>query len=91
MLAGYIPQLFLTHLTVIGTKFGSSDGRIVNAEIFSGAPGGRLSSECGAVLDAFTLPAPTATTLSVHASAKRIHKTDDFGRFARSRRFDLLA
>ena len=25
--------------TSIGTKFGSADGRIVNAEIFSGAPG----------------------------------------------------
>jgi hypothetical protein len=35
----YIPTFSYT-LSGIGTKFGSSDGRSVNAEIFSGAPGG---------------------------------------------------
>jgi hypothetical protein len=34
----YIPTFSYT-LSGIGTKFGSSDGRTVTAEIFSGAPG----------------------------------------------------
>ena len=34
----YTPTFSYT-ISSIGTKFGSSDGRIVNAEIFSGAPG----------------------------------------------------
>src|SRR5215471_18080001 len=34
----YTPTFSYT-FSSIGTKFGSSDGRIVNAEIFSGAPG----------------------------------------------------
>jgi hypothetical protein len=34
----YVPTVSYT-VTAIGTKFESSDGRIVNAELFSGAPG----------------------------------------------------
>ena len=41
----YIPTFSYT-LSGIGTKFGSSDGRSVNAEIFSGAPGGGPLGGC---------------------------------------------
>jgi hypothetical protein len=49
MLVGYIPRLFLTRLP-IGTKFGSADGRIVNAEIFSGAPGALVLLGAGGLI-----------------------------------------
>jgi hypothetical protein len=42
----YTPP-FSYAFTSIGTKFGSADGRVVNAEIFSGAPGAPSAPGCG--------------------------------------------
>ena len=46
-------------ISSIGTKFGSSDGRIVNAEIFSGAPGALVLLGAGGLI-------PVAGAFALH-------------------------